>query len=78
MSYEVEAAVFFEQRVPVAVVAVQPQLFEDPDALRRTRASLCPTFRGCHVVLMSQATEGTPEFFGRPDIVGFLSDTPWS
>lgn len=69
----VDAALFREQNVSVAVVTVRRQVINDvtrrDDVLRSFRLR----FPGFNIVLMGQDSRGRPTYYGRSDITRFLS-----
>lgn len=72
----IEAALVKEQGVTFAVVPVKPHILASPAARNSTMAGLQPHWPGAHIVLMARDVRGRPKYFGRPDIVRFLSNTP--
>lgn len=72
----VEAALFREQNVNVAVVVVKRHVLDRPEERERARRSLALKFPGHNVVLMGQDYRGQPTYFGRQDITRFLSKVP--
>lgn len=80
---QVEAALVKEQGQTFAVVAVKPSVRIGGDqALQKAAESFRPVFPGVHIVLMWQDARGVPTYWGRPDIVRFLSNLhpaqiPW-
>jgi len=73
----VEGALIKEQGVTFGIVIVKHGAME-PSVRQRTLAWASPLFPGHPVVLMSQDSSGTPSYFGRTDIVTFLSRLPLS
>lgn len=71
----VEAAVVREQGVDFVVVSVKRSALAVG-----TRDDVCvefsAAFEGLPAVLMSPDSQGVPEYYGRRDIVDFLSDVP--
>lgn len=80
---EVMAALVREQSVNFAVVMVTEQSLRQPDSSKnRLASSMSTLFPGTHVVLCAQDRAGTPTYWGRTDIVRFLSglhisQLPW-
>jgi len=76
-----QAALIKEQGVTFAVVAVKPAAAA-PGTRHSTASSAARLFPGCPVVLMSQDHTGRATFYGRSDLVRFLSrvslhSLPW-
>lgn len=73
-----QGAVVKEQGVTFAIVVVKERVIrirsEADDAASRFRR----VFPGVPVVLMAQDSKGTPKYYGRKDIVRFLSGVPMS
>jgi hypothetical protein len=77
-----QAALVREQGVNFAVVVVKRHTVSNrakSDAMIQT---LSPHFDGVPIVLMEQDSKGVPTYYGRPDIVKFLSNVlveqlPW-
>lgn len=72
---QVEGAVIREQGVTFAVVVVKPHILQNDQSARKTIAGLIPAFR-MPVVLMAQASDGCPRYYGRKDIARFLANVP--
>jgi hypothetical protein len=73
---KIHAAVVKEQGVTFAVVVVKNHvLYNDSDA-NQAIVNFSSVFPGMPVVLMAQDSGGTPEYYGRRDIVNFLSNVP--
>ena len=73
----VQGAVIREQGQTFAVVIVKPHVVKNRAEATNTIQSFTPVF-GVPVVLMAQDSRGRPTFFGRQDIVRFLSGVPLS
>jgi hypothetical protein len=71
-----EGAVVKEQNVTFAVVVVKQHVVDNSAEASRTIVSFRPVFPGLPVVLMGQDSFGRPKFYGRRDIVNFLSHVP--
>lgn len=71
----VQGAVIREQGQTFAVVIVKPHVVQNRTAAADAIASFMPVF-GVPVVLMAQDGRGRPTFYGRSDIVRFLSGVP--
>ena len=69
----VEAALFKEQGVNVAVVVVKNHVIDNSSERDRARRAFGTAFPGCQVVLMGQDHRGRARYFGRPDVTRFLS-----
>jgi hypothetical protein len=72
----IEAALFREQNVNVAVVVVKPHVLDNPVERNKALRGLTIRFPGYQVVLMGQDSLGHPNYFGRQDVARFLSRTP--
>lgn len=73
-----QGAVIREQGVTFAIVIVKRQVLDNRSEAQRTAAAFVPLFSGVPVVLMAQDGRGTPTYFGRSDIVRFMSRIPLS
>lgn len=80
---QLEAALVKEQGQTFAVVVVRSSVHAGGDrALREAAQSFRPVFPGVPIVLMWQDARGVPTYWGRLDIVRFLSrlhisQLPW-
>jgi hypothetical protein len=72
----IHAAVVREQGVNFAVVIVKRSVFSVPTQREEAQRQFSGVFPGMPVVLMSQDQRGTPTYWGRRDIVDFLSGVP--
>jgi hypothetical protein len=72
----IEVALVKEQGVTFAVVPVKPHILASASVRNSTIAGLQPHWPGAHIILMAQDARGTPKYFGKPDIVNFLVNTP--
>lgn len=77
----VEAALVKEQGVTFAVVAVKSHVMHATDR-DQIAASYAVFWQGVPVVLMAQDSRGVARFYGRRDLVSFLSNVavgrlPW-
>lgn len=70
-----QGAVIREQGQTFAIAVVKPHVVRCSSTANQTIASLMPTF-GVPVVLMAQDGRGRPTYFGRNDLVRFLSNVP--
>jgi hypothetical protein len=71
MSFDV--ALVREQGIEFAVVAVKSHVVASPTSRQEAAASFERAFPRVPIVLMSQDARGRPTYWGRRDIVGFLS-----
>ncbi len=71
-----QGALIREQGITFAIVIVKPHVVQNSFEANRTIRAFQPTFPGVPVVLMAQDYQGTPTYYGRRDIVGFLANTP--
>ena len=68
-----------EQGVTFAIVIVQPHVIDNPNKAEANRivgTFQLRVFPGIPVVLMAQDANRTPTYYGRQDIVRFLSGVP--
>jgi hypothetical protein len=77
-----EAAIMKRQGVTFAIVAVSKQILDQKIVAGRTRSKLRPLFGNLPIVLMAQDAGGTPTYYGRKDLVRFLTrakvkNLPW-
>ena len=82
MSYQIEGAVIKEQGVTFAIVVVKQHVLQNSTDRENAQRSFSTVFPGMPIILMSQDSSGTPKYYGRKDIVGFLANTdpsriPW-
>lgn len=68
-----EGAVVREQGVTFAIVVVKQQVLVNSFSANEAASSFTPLFPGLPIVLMAQNHSGRPTYWGRPDIVRFLS-----
>ena len=78
----IEGAVIIEQGVTFAVIHVAPEVTRYTIKSTQTRRALMRFFPGMPIILMSLTPDGKPEYYGRKDIVEFLSSIrlnqiPW-
>jgi hypothetical protein len=81
VTVEITAALTKEQGVRFVVVLVKQQAIQ-PATRDATTRSVSSLFPGELVVLCAQDSQGTPTYYGRPDIVKFLANIdirqlPW-
>ena len=79
---KIHGAVIKEQGVTFAIVVVKSHVFNTPDSRDEAANAFSVFFPGMPIILMRQDSQGTPEYFGRKDIVNFLSNIdpariPW-
>ena len=77
-----QGAIVKEQGVTFAIVIVKHHILQSSFSRDETRQNLSPLFPGMPVILMAQDSRGTPTYYGRNDIVKFLSNIsidriPW-
>jgi hypothetical protein len=78
----IDAALVSEQGVTFAVVCVRSGVTSNSLDARRVQIAFSPHFGGVPIVLMEQDSRGRATYFGRRDIVNFLSNIstsrlPW-
>jgi hypothetical protein len=77
-----EAAIVKRQGITFAIVAVSQQVLDQKIVAGRTRNRLKPLFGNLPIVLMAQGSDGIPTYYGRRDLVRFLTrvklkNLPW-
>lgn len=77
-----EAALVREQGQTFAVVVVRQGIIDNTTEASRMQAAFAPAFEFVPIILMDQNYQGTPRYYGRPDIVDFLASIdfrrlPW-
>ena len=77
-----DGAVVNEQGVTFGIAVVRRAILDNPTARDQAIAEFSEVFGGIPTVLMAQDGQGTPTYFGRPDIVDFLASIhmeqiPW-
>ena len=77
-----EAALVKEQGVLFAVVVVKRHVLASPSERDEVAAAVQGYFPGYEAILMAQDSRGVPKYYGRRDIVKFLSEIhpsrlPW-
>lgn len=75
---QIEGAVIRDQGVSFAVVVVKPHVTSDTVRANAAVRDFGRFFPGLPVVLMSQASNGRPTWFGRRDIADRLAGVPLS
>lgn len=78
----IDAALVKEQGVHFAVVAVKAHVLNNSSQSNEVQRGFQARFPGYNIVLMAQDSQGVPTYYGRRDIVRFLSNThisqlPW-
>lgn len=78
----IEGAVIIEKGVTFAVIHVDASVTTYTVKSTQTRRALMRFFPGMPIILMSLTPAGTPRYYGRKDIVDFLSSVrldqiPW-
>lgn len=68
-----QGALIKEQGITFAIVIVKPHVVQHTPTAQDTIRAFQPAFPGVPVVLMAQDARGTPTYFGRRDLVNFLS-----
>lgn len=71
-----QGAVVREQGVTFAIVIVKGHVLDNRAEAANVASSFTSVFPGVPIVLMAQNGHGVPTYFGRPDIVRFLSRVP--
>ena len=71
-----QGAVVKEQGVTFAIVVVKNHVVQMQHEARKAMVEFGQFFPGMPVVLMAQNSGGRGTYFGRPDIVKFLSKFP--
>ena len=73
-----QGALIKEQGVTFGIVIVKPHVIQVSSEAIQTQREFAPAFPGVPIILMAQDSQGTPTYYGRRDIVGFLANTPVS
>ena len=78
----IEGAVIIEKGVTFAIIHVAPEVTRYTIKSTQTRRALMRFFPGMPIILMSLTSDGRPQYYGRKDIVEFLSSLrlnqiPW-
>lgn len=79
---KIQGAVIKEQGVTFAITVVKNHILNSQTQCQQATQSFRPLFPGMPIVLMGQDSRGTPTYWGRKDIVNFLSNIrpaqiPW-
>jgi hypothetical protein len=77
-----QGAVIKEQGVTFAIVVVKPSVLQVRSTSENFAGSMSRYFPGLPIILMAQDSRGRPSYWGRTDIVNFLShisisQIPW-
>ena len=71
-----QGALVKEQGVTFAIVIVKSHVIQHTGEAAKTQQGFSSVFPGVPIVLMAQDARGVPTYYGRRDIVDFLSKTP--
>lgn len=71
-----QAAMIEEQGTKFAIVAVQWPVLADKASIEKIITAVSPAFPAIPIILMAINTQGVPIFYGRQDIVNFLTQIP--
>lgn len=71
-----QGAVVHEQGVTFGIVVVKPSVLSNPSVREAMQEFGIEAFGFMPIVLMAQNTRGVPTYWGRKDIVNFLSRVP--
>lgn len=79
---KIQGAVIKEQGITFAIVIVKSHVFNSHASREEAIIAFSGFFPGMPIVLMRLDSRGVPEYFGRDDIVNFLSNVhpshiPW-
>jgi len=69
-----EGAIIEEQGIKIAVVSVQPVVFNNATDGTMIIKALLPVYKGMPVVLVTKNKEGIPAYYGRSDLVLLLEN----
>lgn len=72
LNTQFESAIVTEQGKTIAVVSVQPTVFQNSFNAGMIIKGLLPVFEGKPVVLMTIDPKGVPAYFGRSDLILLL------
>jgi len=73
-----QGALIKEQGIQFGIAVVKKHVLDNRAEAGRVSMGFRSVFGAIPVVLMAQDVRGRPTYFGRPDIVRFLSNTPVS
>lgn len=71
-----QGAVIKEQGVTFAIVIVKKSVLDNRISAREAIMNFEHIFPGIPIILMAQDFRGSPSYYGRKDIVGFLANMP--
>jgi len=71
-----QGAVIKEQGITFAIVIVKKQILDSKEQAEQAIRSFESFFPGIPIILMAQDSKGIPTYFGRKDIVNFMSKVP--
>lgn len=71
-----EGALIKEQGIEFAIVIVKKHILDNSFKSDEAIDSFQPYFPGIPVILMAQDNRGTPKYYGRTDIIKFMSNIP--
>ena len=74
---QIDAALVKEQGVTFAVVVVKKYVVDNPMEAQQAIRSYSGVFPGVPIVLMGQDPGGRATYYGRKDIVRFLTSVPF-
>ncbi len=74
MNTKFESTVVTEQGITIAVVSVQPTVFQNSFNAAMIIKGLLPVFKGMPVVLMTLDPQGVPAYYGRSDLILILEN----
>ena len=74
---KIQGAVIKERGVKFAIVIVKPHLLLSQTDSQTTAQAFEPYFPAMPIVLMAQDARGKPSYWGRKDIIRFLSKVPF-
>lgn len=74
---QIDAALVKEQGVTFAVVVVKKHVVDNPVVAQQAIGSYRSAFPGVPIILMGQDSRGGATYYGRRDIVRFLSKIPF-
>jgi len=70
-----QGAVAEKNGITFAIVKVEKHIFDVPGRARDIMISVQPAFPQMPVVFVTQDSDGTPAYYGRPDIVRLMPET---
>lgn len=71
-----QGSVITEQGVTFAIIIVKKYIIDNRIEANKAIHAFTPIFPEIPIVLMAQDVSGTPTYYGRQDIVKFLSNVP--